>query len=149
MAHVAATLHRPVRSVFDSSYFIEGWALYVEKMMREQGFFTDPVHELGQVEARLFRAARMIVDTSLHLGEMSVDEATEFMTTHTAMPPETARAEVTRYCSWPTQAPSYLTGALEIERMANEWGGGLKDFHDRLAGSGGLPLGIAERLLRS
>jgi uncharacterized protein (DUF885 family) len=149
MAHVAATLKRPIRSVFDSSYFIEGWALYVEQMMREAGFFTDPVHELGQVEARLFRAARIVVDTSLHLGEMTVDEATEHMTTHTALPPDTARAEVVRYCAWPTQAPSYLTGALEIGRMAREWDGELREFHDRLAGTGALPLGIAERLLRS
>jgi uncharacterized protein (DUF885 family) len=135
--------------VFDSAYFVEGWALYVEQMMGEAGFFTDPVHQLGQVEARLFRAARMVVDTSLHLGELTVDEATEHMTTRTAMPPDTARAEVVRYCAWPTQAPSYLTGALEIGRMAREWTGDLRDFHDRLAGSGALPLGIAERLLQS
>jgi uncharacterized protein (DUF885 family) len=56
---------------------------------------------------------------------------------------------VTRYCAWPTQAPSYLTGALEIGRMARAWTGDLREFHDRLAGMGGLPLGIAERLLHA
>ncbi len=148
-AHLAATSKRPVRSAFGSAYFFEGWALYVEQMMRDQGFFTEPAHQLGQLEARLFRAARIVVDTSLHLGEMTVDEACEHMTTHTALPPDTARAEVVRYCAWPTQAPSYLTGALEIGRMAREWPGELRDFHDRLAGTGALPLGIAERLLNS
>jgi uncharacterized protein (DUF885 family) len=148
-AHLAATQQRALRSAFDSAYFFEGWALYVEQMMRDEGFFTDPVHEFGQVEARLFRAARMVVDTSLHLGEMTVEEATEHMTTRTALPPDTARSEVVRYCAWPTQAPSYLTGALEISRMAREWTGGLRAFHDRLAGTGALPLAIAERLLRS
>jgi hypothetical protein len=58
-----------------------GWGLYAEQLMRERGFFTDPRHELGQVEARLFRAARMVVDTSLHLGEMDVEQATDFMAT--------------------------------------------------------------------
>jgi uncharacterized protein (DUF885 family) len=148
-AHLAATSKRPIRSVFGSAYFFEGWALYAEQMMADHGFFTDPVHQLGQVEARLFRAARIVVDTSLHLGEMTVDEATEHMATHTALPPDTARAEVVRYCAWPTQAPSYLTGALEIGRMAQEWTGELRDFHDRLAGTGALPLGIAERLLKA
>jgi len=60
-----------------------------------------------------------------------------------------ARTEVTRYCGWPTQAPSYLTGALEIERMRDAWlaqgRGSLKEFHDRLAGSGSLPIALAER----
>jgi uncharacterized protein (DUF885 family) len=148
-AHLAATQTRALRSAFDSPYFFEGWALYVEQMMRDAGFFTEPVHQLGQAEARLFRAARMVVDTSLHLGEMTVEQATEHMTTHTAMPPDTARAEVVRYCAWPTQAPSYLTGALEIARMGREWTGEVRAFHDRLAGTGALPLGIAERLLRS
>lgn len=148
-AHLAATQRRPLRAVFRTPYFTEGWGLYAEQLMSEAGFFRDPRHELGQVEARLFRAARMIVDTSLHLGEMTVEQATEFMSTRTALGPDTARAEVTRYCAWPTQAPSYLTGALEIGRMAGEWTGSMRDFHDRLAGSGGLPLGIAERLLHS
>jgi len=152
LAHVAATQRRPVRSVLWTSYFVEGWALYAEQLLREAGFFTDPRHVLGQVEARLFRAARIVVDTSLHLGEMPVEDAVEFLATRTALTADTARAEVARYCAWPTQAPSYLTGALEIGRMAREWvgrGGQLPDFHDRLAGSGGLPIGVAERLLRS
>jgi uncharacterized protein (DUF885 family) len=148
-AHLAATQRRPLRAVFRTPYFTEGWGLYAEQMMREAGFFPDPRHELGQVEARLFRAARIVVDTSLHLGEMTVEQATEFMSTKTALGPDTARAEVTRYCAWPTQAPSYLTGALEIGRMAREWTGPMRQFHDRLAGSGGLPLAIAERRLHA
>ena len=65
----------PVRQTFRTPYFTEGWALYAEHMMREQGFFTDPRHELYQVEALLFRAARIVVDTSLHAGDMTLDEA--------------------------------------------------------------------------
>ena len=103
-----------VRKVYSTPYFSEGWALYAERVMRERGFFEDPIHELHHLNASLFRAARIIVDTSLHLGEMTHDEAVTFMQDKAAMPEPVARAEVGRYCWWPTQASSYLTGCLEI-----------------------------------
>ena len=91
-----------------------------------------------------------MVDTSLHCGDMTFDEAVEFMQTYSPLTEAVARVEVTRYCAWPTQAASYLTGSLEIERLRERWlasGGGLRDFHDRLAGSGGMPVALAERAL--
>ena len=136
---------RPVRRVFESDYFTEGWALYAEGMMGRAGFFS-PEQELGQLEARLFRAARIVVDTSLHTGEMTVDDAVAFMHERTLMPLPTARSEVARYCAWPTQASAYLTGAMAIEAARDVWvgrGGGLKEFHDALAGSGALPVPLA------
>jgi uncharacterized protein (DUF885 family) len=146
----------PIRLTFRTPYFSEGWALYAEHMMREQGFFTDPRHELYQVEALLFRAARIVVDTSLHAGEMTLDEARRFMVERANLTEPTARAEVARYAAWPTQASSYLVGCLEIlgirERHLARAGGGtpaLRDFHDRLAGSGGLPPALAERALET
>ncbi len=142
-----------VRRTFRTPYFSEGWALYAEQMMREQGFFTDPRHVMSQYEATLFRAARIVVDTSLHLGEMSVEEAVAFMRERANLPEPTAVAEVSRYCSWPTQASAYLTGCLEILRIRDQFlrekavAGveGLRAFHDTLAGSGGLPIALAER----
>jgi uncharacterized protein (DUF885 family) len=140
-----------VRRTFRTPYFTEGWGLYAEDMMREQGFFTDPRHEMFQYEAMLFRAARIVVDTSLHLGEMSVPEAVEFMMTRANLPEPTARAEVARYCAWPTQASAYLTGCLEILRMRERYlaqpGATLRGFHDLLAGSGALPIALAEEAL--
>jgi uncharacterized protein (DUF885 family) len=116
--------------------------------MREQGFYDDPKHELGVSDARIFRAARIVVDTSLHIGDMSVEEAVTFMMENAGLSEPTARAEVGRYCSWPTQASSYLTGSLEIERMRDAYlaagRGDLRSFHDRLARSGALPIGLAE-----
>jgi uncharacterized protein (DUF885 family) len=151
LSWMAANQRRPLRYAFSSAYFTEGWALYAEEMMREQGFFADPRHELGQVDARLFRAARIVVDTSLHLGEMSVADAIEHLSTKASLSPETARAEVLRYCAWPTQAASYLTGALEVQRMRDEWlhqaRGSLKDFHDRVAETGRLPINLVEQCL--
>ena len=142
-----------VRQVFRTPYFSEGWALYAERMMREQGFFSDPRHEMFQYEATIFRAARIIVDTSLHVGEMSWDEAVRFMMEHTALTEPTAKAEVTRYCAWPTQASSYLTGCLEIVRIRDAFFAArgssdtdaLRAFHDGITSSGGLPIALAER----
>jgi uncharacterized protein (DUF885 family) len=146
------TMHgcdRPARKVYGTSYFVEGWALYAERVMREHGFFEDPRHELCHLDARLFRAARIVVDTSLHTGDMTFDAAVAFMSTKASLTEPTARAEVGRYCSWPTQAASYLTGALEIERIRSRFldagRGSLRDFNDRLAGSGMLPIELAER----
>jgi uncharacterized protein (DUF885 family) len=143
----------PVRQAFRTPYFSEGWALYAEQMMREQGFFTDPRHEMYQYEATIFRAARIVVDTSLHMGEMTWDQAVRFMLEHTALTEPTAKAEVTRYCAWPTQASSYLTGCLEIVRIREAFfdargasdTDALRAFHDGITRSGGLPIALAER----
>jgi uncharacterized protein (DUF885 family) len=144
-----------VRQVFGTSYFAEGWALYAERMMREAGFYDDPRHVLYQYEATLFRAARIVVDTSLHLGEMTHEEGVRFMLEHSSMTEPTAIAEVTRYCSWPTQASSYLTGCLEILRIRDRFLAArgasladvdaLRDFHDAITGAGTLPIALAER----
>lgn len=144
-----------VRQVFGTSYFAEGWALYAERMMRESGFYDDPRHVLYQYEATLFRAARIVVDTSLHLGEMTHEEGVQFMLEHSSMTEPTAIAEVTRYCSWPTQASSYLTGCLEILRIRDQFLAArgtsiadfdaLRDFHDAITGAGTLPIALAER----
>ncbi|MFD4675892.1 DUF885 domain-containing protein [Lentzea sp. NPDC058450] len=140
----------PLRKVFRTSYFSEGWALYSEKLLREVGFYESKDAVMGHVQARLFRAARMIVDTALHCGDMTPEEAEAFMVARTALTPATATSEVKRYCAWPTQAPSYLTGALEIDLIRAEYLkaglGSLRDFHDRIAGSGALPLGLARRV---
>jgi uncharacterized protein (DUF885 family) len=149
-----------MRRVFSTPYFSEGWALYAERVARERGFFTDPLQELYHLQATIFRAARIIVDTSLHAGDMTEAEAIEFMVDKASLPEPTARAEVGRYCWWPTQASAYLTGCLEILRIRDRYLAArgyagtpavdvpvevLRGFHDRLALSGSLPLGLAER----
>jgi len=148
-----------MRRVFGTPYFNEGWALYAERVMRERGFFTEPLQELYHLNATIFRAARIVVDTSLHIGEMSHDEAITYMATKTALPEATARAEVGRYCTWPTQASAYLTGCLRIleirERVLAARGvpgtpgsapvEELRRFHDTITSAGSLPLGLAER----
>jgi uncharacterized protein (DUF885 family) len=117
--------------------------------MREQGYFTDPRDELMHLNARIFRAARIVVDTALHSGDMTVDDAIVHMQQRAGLTEPIARAEVYRYCAWPTQAASYLTGCLEIERLRARWQaegrGDLRAFHDTIAATGGLPIALAER----
>ncbi len=144
-----------LRQWFGTSYFAEGWALYAERMMREADFYDDLRHVMFQYEATLFRAARIVADTSLHLGEMSHAEAVDFMMANSSLTEPTAVAEVTRYCSWPTQASSYLTGCLEILRIRDRFlsargtdasdTAALRDFHDAITSSGTLPIALAER----
>jgi uncharacterized protein (DUF885 family) len=140
-----------LRQVLSSTYMVEGWGLYVEKMMGQHGYYPSDQARLGQLSMRLFRAGRMVVDTSLHLGDMTPGEATTFMVERCGFPQPTARGEVLRYCAHPTQASAYLTGALEIERMAGRWAaaglGTLPQFHDALLASGKLPLGVASQAI--
>jgi uncharacterized protein (DUF885 family) len=140
---------RKLRKMVTTPYFSEGWGLYAERVMYEHGFFENDAEVIGHLDARIFRAARIIVDTALHSGEMSADEAVKFMTANTALSEATAVAEVNRYCAWPTQAASYLTGCLEIERIRSQFldagRGDLREFHDRLAGAGALPIGLADQ----
>ncbi|HEX5266108.1 MAG TPA: DUF885 domain-containing protein [Acidimicrobiales bacterium] len=141
----------PVRSVVRTPYFSEGWALFAEQIMAEAGFFADDAEMLSYLDARIFRAARIVVDTGLHCGDMTVEEAVTHLVGHTGLSEATARAEVTRYCAWPTQSASYLTGALELDRMRTRYvGEGRGDgrrFNDEVAATGSLPLGLAERCL--
>jgi uncharacterized protein (DUF885 family) len=144
-----------VRRIFGTPYFNEGWALYAERVLREQGFFTDPKHLLYQYEATIFRAARIVVDTSLHMGEMTFDDAVKFMVQKGNLTEPNARAEVGRYCSWPTQASSYLTGMLEIVDIRTRWLArrgasdrpALRAFHDAITSAGMLPTSLAEKAI--
>jgi uncharacterized protein (DUF885 family) len=145
----------PSRRTHFTSYFAEGWGLYAERVMREQGFFADPRHLLFQYEATLFRAARIVVDTSLHLKEMTFDQAVDFMVKNGNLTPPNAKAEVGRYCSWPTQASSYLTGMLEIVDIRTRWlakhgsadRAALRAFHDAITSTGSIPTSLAERAI--
>jgi len=144
-----------IRRTHFTSYFAEGWGLYAERVMREQGFFTDPRHLLFQYEATVFRAARIVVDTSLHTKEMTFDQAVDFMVKNANLTPPNAKAEVGRYCSWPTQASSYLTGMLEIIDIRTRWlakrgsadRAALRAFHDAITSTGSIPTSLAERAI--
>jgi len=130
----------------------EGWALYCEQLVVEQGLYPpDPFPDLRWLGGVKFRAARVILDVKLHTGRMSYDDAWRFMCRHFG--PDTAylQAEVRRYCLTPTQPMSYLVGKTQVTALRDEWlertGGTLREFHDRLLAEGSTPLALIRRKL--
>jgi uncharacterized protein (DUF885 family) len=134
-----------IRRETHSNPLIEGWALYCEEMMREQGFYTDNRMVLGQKKDTLWRAARVVLDASLHAGRMTYEEAVAFLVDVVSIERVNAEAEVNRYIYTPTQPMSYLAGKREIMALRDEYfekrpASSLREFHDRLLAVGSLPV---------
>jgi uncharacterized protein (DUF885 family) len=143
-------LHPIVRYLF-SSGFVEGWALYTERLAEEMGLYTSDVDRLGLLSNESMRAARLVVDPGLHVLGWSRDRAIAYMMEHTTESEEAATYEVDRYIAGPGQAVSYLLGRLEISRLrrfAEERLGARFDvraFHDALLEDGSVTLSAAAR----
>ncbi len=141
---------RKVRKVLWNTVFIEGWALYCEEMMKDAGFYSSAKTRLGQLKETLWRAARVVVDVGLQLGEMTVEDAIEFMVSEVSLERINATAEVKRYTGNPTQPSSYLVGKLAIlsirERYEARAGSAfnLKTFHDELLDIGSIQPALVE-----
>jgi uncharacterized protein (DUF885 family) len=131
--------------------FGEGWALYAESLGPELGFFKDPFSTFGQLNAELFRAARLVVDTGIHAMGWTRQQALDYLNANTANPPSDNELEVDRYIAWPGQALGYKVGQLKIKALKEKAQGALGDkfdirrFHDAVLENGPLPLGILER----
>jgi len=142
---------RPVRSRLGSTYYGEGWALFAESWMGRSGFYATADDSLAWLQMRLWRTARVIVDPSIHTGRMTYEQAVQFMVNEVGLERSAAEAEVNRYTTWPTQAPSYIIGWLEIERLRNEIRSkegpafSEKKFVETLLGVGSLPLALMRR----
>ena len=98
------------RLLTDAPEFVEGWGMYSELMMREHGFDDDPRFRLVMHTDAIWRACRIILDVRMHRGELSVDEATDFLVEHTRFERPNAHAEVQWYTYRPTYPLSYLLG---------------------------------------
>jgi uncharacterized protein (DUF885 family) len=125
---------------------IEGWALYCEEMMMEQGFDRSPELRFVQVNDAIWRAVRIIVDVKLSRGEMSFDEAKDMLMKEVGMSKEGAVAEVRRYTMSPGYPLSYLLGKHLILKLKKEVKQKMGDkfseriFHDVLTANGELPM---------
>jgi uncharacterized protein (DUF885 family) len=141
------------RLLTDAPEFVEGWGMYSELMMREQGFDADPRFRLVMHTDAIWRACRIVLDIRLHRGEIGVDEATDFMIEQTGFERANAHAEVQWYTYRPTYPLSYLLGrtlllglrADEQRRLGDRFS--LKAFHDTLLRNGSLPISFHRRLL--
>lgn len=136
---------RVLRKVVGEPIFSEGWGLFTEEMMFEQGFLTGDDVRLTQLRNRLWRAARVILDVSLHTGRMTFDEAVEFLSERVRFEPYAAELEVGMYIERPTYVLGYLIGMQEIMKIREEWiaRNGEPDppsqFYDALLTVGSLP----------
>lgn len=143
----------PARLMVEAPEFVEGWGMYCEQMMLEQGFEDSPERRVIVATDAIWRAARIILDIRLHRGEIGVEEAVEFLVEHTGFERPVARAEVHRYTTAPGYALSYLLGKVLLLRLRGEQqtrlGGSfsLRAFHDALLYSGSLPVSFHRRLL--
>ena len=142
------------RLVVDAPEFVEGWGMYSEQMMREQGFDDAPNFRLNMHTDAIWRACRIILDVRMHRGEVGVEEAVAFLVEQTSFEEPNARAEVRRYTYTPTYQFSYLLGkvlllGLRADEQARLGGAfSLRDFHDTLMRNGSLPISFHRRLLR-
>jgi uncharacterized protein (DUF885 family) len=141
------------RLLTDAPEFVEGWGMYSELMMREHGFDDDPRYRVVMHTDAIWRACRIILDVRMHRGELSVDEATDFLIEHTGFERPNAAAEVRWYTYRPTYPLSYLLGRTlllqlrddERRRLGDRFE--LKTFHDTLLRNGSLPVSFHRRLL--
>ncbi|HET7678041.1 MAG TPA: DUF885 domain-containing protein [Candidatus Limnocylindrales bacterium] len=150
----AANTHPSLaRVLIDAPEFVEGWGMYCEQMMREQGFDDAPPFLLSMHTDAIWRACRIILDVRLHRGEVTPAEAIDFLVEQTRFERPNATAEVNRYTYTPTYQLSYLLGKVmllrlredEQRRLGRDFS--LRAFHDSLLYAGSLPISFHRRLL--
>jgi uncharacterized protein (DUF885 family) len=139
------------RQVIPFTAFSEGWALYAERLAYEAGYEKDPLDNLGRLQAEMFRACRLVVDTGLHAKHWSREQAIAYLREHTGQGEKEVTAEIERYLVMPGQALAYKVGMMKIlelrERARAKLGAkfDLRDFHDVVLKNGAMPLTLLER----
>jgi uncharacterized protein (DUF885 family) len=130
--------------------FVEGWALYSERLGKEVGKYQDPYSNYGRLENEMWRAIRLVVDTGVHEKRWSREQMVDYFHRYTAMDEPNVQTEVDRYIAWPGQALAYKLGQLEILRLRDDAKKQLGDkfdlraFHDEVLGNGALPLDVLD-----
>ena len=133
--------------------FAEGWALYAERLAWEAGFEKNPMDNLGRLQAEMFRAVRLVVDTGMHAKHWTREQAIQYMSDNTGMGDDEVTAEIERYLVNPGQALAYKVGMLKIlelrEKARAELGPkfDLREFHDQVLRNGSMPMEILERVV--
>jgi uncharacterized protein (DUF885 family) len=140
----------PFRQQGGNTAYVEGWALYSERLGREVGFYQDPYSLYGHLQAEMLRAIRLVVDTGLHAKHWTREQVVQFFHDHSAVDEVDVQNETDRYIVWPGQALGYKIGQLEIlelrERAKQALGDrfDIRAFHDEILGAGSLPLDVLE-----
>ena len=128
--------------------FVEGWALYTERLSAEMGLYTDNLDRVGMLSFDAWRACRLVVDTGLHAMGWTRQQAIDYMLENSCLAENNIVNEVDRYLTWPGQALAYKLGQLEILKLRNEARGKLRDrfdireFHDAVLANGAVALPV-------
>src|SRR5256886_11120322 len=104
----------PVRQQAFYTAFVEGWALYSERLGKEVGFYEDPYSDFGRLQDQMLRAIRLVVDTGLHAKHWKRQQVVDFFHAHSAIDEVEVQSETDRYISDPGQALAYKIGQLKI-----------------------------------
>jgi uncharacterized protein (DUF885 family) len=135
--------------------YVEGWALYTERLADEVGLYSSDLDRMGMLSFDSWRSSRLVVDTGLHALGWSRAQAVQFMLDNTALTENNIRNEVDRYISWPGQALGYKLGQLEILRLRSEAQASmgsrfsLPAFHDAILAEGPLTLAVLRRRMET
>ncbi len=141
------------RGIVPFTAYLEGWGLYAERLAWEAGYEKDPLDNLGRLQAEMFRAVRLVVDTGLHRKRWTREQAIDYMVTSTGMPEAAVVVEIERYLVDPGQALAYKVGMLKIlelrERAKTALGSrfDIREFHDEVLKNGAMPLAVLERVI--
>ena len=140
----------PFRQQGGETAFVEGWALYSERLGKEVGFYQDPYSDYGRLNDEMLRAIRLVVDTGLHSKKWTRQQVVDFFRAHSAIDEVEIQSETDRYIVVPGQALAYKTGQLKIlelrERAQRELGAkfDIRAFHDEVLSAGALPMALLE-----
>jgi uncharacterized protein (DUF885 family) len=131
--------------------YTEGWGLYSERLGKDLGLYQDPYSDYGRLQADIWRAIRLVVDTGVHSQHWTRQQMVDYFHQHSSIDESDIQAEVDRYIAWPGQALGYKMGQLKIlelrEKAKTALGPkfDLKQFHDVVLDSGALPMDVLEK----
>jgi len=141
--------------ILNYTAYVEGWAMYCEKLGHDLGFYADPFVHYGALDMEIWRAVRLVVDTGIHAFGWTRDQAIAYMGEQVALPRATIEAEIDRYIGWPGQALGYKIGELTVSGLRAEATKRLGDrldlrgLHDRFSDAGPVTLDLLETHVRA
>jgi len=130
--------------------YVEGWALYSERLGKDLGFYKDPYSDYGRLTDEMLRAIRLVVDTGVHYKHWTRQQMVDFFHEHSSLEEPDVQAETDRYIAWPGQALAYKLGQLEILKLRTlaekELGPqyDIRSFHDEILNGGSLPMDVMD-----
>src|SRR3990167_3325948 len=134
----------------DITAYVEGWALYAERLGEEMGLYRTPQERFGRLSMEMWRACRLVMDTGLHAMGWTRDQAAALLKDNTAMTDEAIYGEVDRYIGWPGQALGYKIGELRLRAMRSQAEAALgpkfdlRAFHDMILGAAAMPMDLLQ-----